>query len=188
MIERIRAVAAGLAALLLVIAAPAPAASAGEVWLNVDTGEATLTLMRGDRVLSTFDDIAVGRGGVSAERRLGDKRTPRGEYRVVKIRERSQFHRFFIIDYPNEERARLALNRGEIDEATYHAIRRAANAGVLPPQNTRLGGNLGIHGLGRGDPRLHEAFNWTEGCIALTNEQIDELTPWIRLGTRVVIN
>jgi murein L,D-transpeptidase YafK len=163
-------------------------AAAGDIWLRVDTYAASLSVMDGDRAVATFDDISVGRGGVSMERRLGDDRTPLGEFRIVKVRERSQFHRFFLIDYPNEQRARAALDKGEIDEATFRAIRRATRAGRLPPQNTPLGGNLGIHGLGRGDPRFHEVFNWTNGCIALTNNQINQLTPWIRVGTRVVID
>jgi hypothetical protein len=59
--------------------------------------------------------------------------------------------------------------------------------GRLPPQNTALGGRIGLHGLGRGDPKVHQQFNWTNGCIALTNEQIDQLLTWVGKGTRVSI-
>ncbi len=170
-----------------VMSAPAPA-SGHENWVRVDTQAATLSVMRGEEVIASFPDIAIGRGGASRERQAGDKRTPLGEFRVVKVKEPSQFRRFFIIDYPNEARAGLALRRGEIDEVTYRAIRTAVRAGRLPPQNTPLGGNLGIHGLGGGDPGIHEAFNWTQGCVALTNEQVDRLTQLIRVGTRVVID
>jgi len=41
--------------------------------------------------------------------------------------------------------------------------------------------------IGAGDPKIHASYNWTKGCIALTNSQIDELAQWIRLGVRVVI-
>lgn len=170
-----------------VMSASAPA-SGHENWVRVDTQAATLSVMRGDEVIASFPDIAIGRGGASRERQAGDKRTPLGEFRVVKVKEPSQFRRFFIIDYPNEARAGLALRRGEIDEVTYRAIRTAVRAGRLPPQNSPLGGNLGIHGLGGGDPGIHEAFNWTQGCVALTNEQVDRLTQLIRVGTRVVID
>ena len=57
----------------------------------------------------------------------------------------------------------------------------------MPPQQTALGGHIGIHGIGAGDPRIHEDFNWTSGCIALTNAQIDDLAGWVRLGMRVVV-
>lgn len=178
---------ARLGGLLLLVAFPAVASEA-DTWVRVDTETATLAVMRGERVVAAFPDISIGRGGASRERRLGDQRTPLGRFRIVKVKEQSDFHRFFIIDYPDEKRARLALGRGEIDESTFEAIRRASHAGLLPPQNTPLGGNLGIHGLGRGDPGIHAAFNWTQGCIALTNEQIDRLAHWIRVGTRVVID
>lgn len=174
--------------LLLIASGAAPLSTAADTWLHVNTNEATLAVMRGEKVLVKMTDISVGRAGVSRERRLGDQRTPLGDFRIVKIKEDSVFHRFFIIDYPNEERAQLALNEGEIDQSTFKAIRWAVRSGRLPPQNTPLGGNLGIHGLGRGNPRFHASFNWTQGCVALTNEQIDRLTPWIQVGTRVVID
>jgi len=187
---RLRRAAAPLCALWLaaLLGAWLPAAAASQTWLHVDTRAATLSVMRGEEPVASFQDISIGRAGASRERREGDRRTPLGEFRIAKIKEDSQFHRFFIIDYPNRERADIALERGEIDAGTHRAIRRALGAGELPPQHTPLGGNLGIHGIGGGDPRLHEAFNWTQGCIALTNEQIDALSQWIRVGTRVVID
>jgi lipoprotein-anchoring transpeptidase ErfK/SrfK len=50
-----------------------------------------------------------------------------------------------------------------------------------------LGGHIGIHGVGRGDLRIHQQFDWTQGCIALTNEQIEQLQNLVRVGDRVVI-
>lgn len=178
----------GVLSLLLPLLAFSPPASGAETWVRVDTGASILSVMRGERVIASFPGISIGRGGASRERRRGDLRTPLGEFRVVKVKNPSSFHRFFIIDYPDEARARLARRRGEIDEPTFEAIRSAIRAGRLPPQDTPLGGNLGIHGLGRGDPRIHEDFNWTQGCIAVTNEQVDQLARLIRVGTRVVID
>lgn len=50
-----------------------------------------------------------------------------------------------------------------------------------------IGGQIGIHGLGAGDKEIHKVFNWTHGCIALTNEQIDQLTRWVGKGTVVKV-
>jgi hypothetical protein len=58
----------------------------------------------------------------------------------------------------------------------------------MPPQNTPLGGFLGIHGIGRGDIRIHRAFHWTQGCVAVTNEEMNALAHWIREDTRIVID
>ncbi|MCP5245074.1 MAG: L,D-transpeptidase, partial [Burkholderiales bacterium] len=46
---------------------------------------------------------------------------------------------------------------------------------------------IGIHGIGRGDPEIHDQFHWTNGCIALTNEQIDQLGKWLKPGVMVKI-
>ena len=63
-------------------------------------------------------------------------------------------------------------------------------AGRTPPQNTRLGGAIGIHGIGEETAdklHIHDNLDWTEGCIALRNAEINELRPFLGLGTRVVI-
>ena len=62
-----------------------------------------------------------------------------------------------------------------------------AEGGRPPPQDTALGGYIGIHGVGAGDPAVHEDFNWTEGCVALTDAQIDALLRHITVGTAVEI-
>ena len=59
--------------------------------------------------------------------------------------------------------------------------------GKTPPQDTPLGGQIGIHGIGNGDQDIHHNYNWTNGCIALTNEQIDQLGKWIKPGVLVNI-
>lgn len=172
---------------LIWLLAVAPLKAEEQAWLLVDTTVGTLSVMRGERVLSEFDDVSVGRGGVSPLRVQGDNSTPLGDFRVLWINTDSRYHRFYGFDYPTLEHAVPALELGLIDKPTYGAIAEAADRQRLPPQDTALGGNLGIHGLGNGDLRIHEAFNWTNGCIALTNEQINALDPWIRVGTRVVV-
>lgn len=67
------------------------------------------------------------------------------------------------------------------------AIRRAHKRGEVPPQNTGLGGLIGIHGIGAGDADMHREYNWTNGCVALTNEEIDRLVEWVDVGTLVEI-
>lgn len=182
-------ISAGLVAMAwLMLVAAAPAALAGdEIWVRVDTREATLHVYRGGQVVERIEAIAIGRAGASSDRRLGDRRTPLGEFRVRDVRDSPQWQRFFQIDYPDEARAALGLRNGEIDHPTYAAIIASLERGKMPPQNTPLGGFLGIHGIGRGDIRVHRAFHWTDGCIAVTNEEVGILSRWIGEGTRVVI-
>ena len=158
-----------------------------DYWILVDTRKMVLSVLEGNRVRKTFDGISIGRAGAALNKTAGDNRTPLGEFRLVRITSDSAFNRFFGIDYPTVAHARRAYRAGAIDYRDYAAIFNASKKGAIPPQTTPLGGNIGIHGIGPGDPEVHDEFNWTQGCIALTNQQIDDLSRWVYLGMRVVI-
>ena len=100
------------------------------------------------------------------KRAAGDQRMPEGEYRSPGAARRSRFYLFIPIDYPSRADADLALAEGRIPKDVHAAIARAHKTRRLPPQDTALGGLVGIHGEGerwKGDDRL----NWTEGCVAI---------------------
>lgn len=178
-----------LASLLLSLLAlpPARVLAAPEVRVVIDTAQQTLTVFRGETIAEQFPDIAIGRNGTTPDKRVHDKKTPLGEYRVARIKHDSDYHLFLGLDFPTEAQARRALERGLIDRGDYDAIAAAAAGGRLPPQNTPLGGYIGIHGVGNGDLEIHRSFNWTEGCIALTNEEVDRLAGFVRMGTPVEV-
>jgi len=78
------------------------------------------------------------------------------------------------------------LAERRIDAATHDAIVAAHAHGRMPPQDTPLGGGLGIHGEGvrwRGDLDL----DWTEGCVAVTDRAIEQLARLVRRGTPIEI-
>lgn len=174
---------------LQVVSAPSSAAdaTADEVWLLVDTENLSISVMRGKALLYKYDNIAIGSNGPSVARRVSDQTTPLGEFRISGINPRSRFHLFMAIDYPTMEHARSALADGRISPDEYMAVSNAWLGGEPPPQDTRLGGYLGIHGVGDGNTGIHGLVNWTDGCIAVTNEQMDELASWVGVGTRVSI-
>jgi murein L,D-transpeptidase YafK len=158
-----------------------------EPWLLIDTRKELLTVMGETGPLEKFDNIALGVRGAGMKLRRGDEITPLGSFKVGWISNESRFHRFIGLNYPNLEYASLAYHDGRIDKTTYQAIRAALREGKRPPQKTALGGYIGIHGTGAGDPYIHENINWTNGCIALTNKQIKRLLAWVKVGTRVEI-
>lgn len=176
-----------LAIALLVLVAPPGAGAEPPSWLFIDTVGGTLEVVQDNQVKHVFHNIAIGRNGSDFDRLRGDGRTPLGAYRIAWINRDSRFRVFFGLDYPSNQNAEEAFRRKLIDFDTWFAIRRAHYRGELPPQDTALGGNIGIHGLGSASRFIHEHSNWTLGCIALTNEQIDQLARWVGLGTRVVI-
>jgi murein L,D-transpeptidase YafK len=160
---------------------------AGEIRVFIDTESDSLQVMNGDRVIKTYENIAIGRYGKTYFKVRGDNKTPLGKFRVGWTNKKTRYHRFLGLTYPDLPAADRALVDGRIDESQWQAIRRASMAGEVPSQKTPLGGMIGIHGIGAGDRGVHRDFNWTNGCVALTNEEIDELLQWVKIGTPVEI-
>lgn len=183
---------------LLIVAFPAlsPAAPAlhnatpqyrNESWLLIDSTTATLSVMRGDTTLATFDDVAFGRLGTKPVHYQGDTSTPLGEFRIDGINSHSHYTLFFSLNYPTHTHAKLAMDQGKISREHYLDIFNAELEGRKPPYDTPLGGMIGIHGLGQAPLSMHHKFNWTRGCVALDNQQIRALAGYIRMGMRVII-
>ncbi len=157
------------------------------IWLLVDTKAHKIEVKKGEQTLETLQGIAIGRKGAGLKTHRGDDITPQGNYRIGWIGEKSHFRKFFGLTYPSTQDADIALKRGIISEQDYYSIKVANQFNQIPPQNTPLGGQIGIHGIGDGDERVHQVFDWTHGCIALTNSQIDQLSQWLDTGTVVKI-
>ena len=162
-------------------------ATAPDIWLLVETNHRLLRVMEGQNEKEVFTNVSIGRKGSGTDKIRNDDKTPLGEYRIGWVNDKSRFRRFFGLTYPNLDNAKRAYRKGVIGEHTLRSIMRANLDDDIPPQDTELGGQIGIHGLGAGSKQVHDEFNWTHGCIAMTNEQIDRLGQWIRKGTLVVI-
>lgn len=125
-----------------------------------------LYLLRDGQVLRHYR-VALGRTPRGAKAREGDGRTPEGVYRLDWRNPESQFYRSIHISYPDQD-----------------DLRRAAARGVA------AGGDIMIHGLPTGldgFEAMHGQRDWTEGCIAVTNEEIDEIWALVEDGTIIEI-
>ena len=112
--------------------------------------------------------VELGRNWIGDKLTAGDKATPEGMYKVIKKKAGgdSRYHKAMLINYPNEE-----------DYAHFNSKKRQG----LITRNSSIGGLIEIHGNGgKGD-------DWTSGCIALTDNEIDELFSRIPVGTPVTI-
>jgi murein L,D-transpeptidase YafK len=163
------------------------AAPTADVWLAVDTDKLSLAVMQGDAPLKVFENIAIGSNGPTLTKQRGDEKTPLGEFIITQIRRSERFKLFMALNYPNLDHTERAFQEQRIDVGVYKALTYDLKHGRPPSQNTSLGGQLGIHGVGKGDMKVHESVNWTDGCIALTNDQLLELAGWVAVGTRVVV-
>lgn len=125
-----------------------------------------MELLAGGIVIRTYK-VALGQGGLAPKQREGDARTPEGHYVIDAKYEHSAYHRAFHVSYPN------AVDRN-----------RAAKLGVPP------GGAIMIHGLPNGKAWVgarHRLYDWTLGCIAVTDQEVDEIWVLVPAGTPVEI-
>ena len=174
----------------IILGAPAISWASGRLpWILVDTQALALTVYSTEnRILARFNNISIGSGGGAEIHHRGDETTPLGVFHVSWIdRQHRRYGTFIGLDYPSADIARRAYVEGSISRMQLDSILKALQQHRTPPQNTPLGGRLGIHGIGRANPAIHKAINWTDGCVALTNQQILQLSPWVQPGTRVVI-
>jgi murein L,D-transpeptidase YafK len=132
----------------------------------IEKSKRTLTLMDGAKIVKSYK-VALGGQPVGAKDRQGDHKTPEGIYSVDAKKAQSQFYKALHLSYPNQADRE-----------------HARKLGVSP------GGDVEIHGLGAKWGWIgakHRLTDWTDGCVAVTNEEIDEIYPQIRVGTPVEI-
>lgn len=119
-----------------------------------------------------------------------DNVTPIGEYKICSVDTSSKYHKFLRLDFPNERDAAEALKQNYINSDEFNTIMLAAKKNECPPKETKLGSEIGIHGIGKYNlifKNLPFSFNWTNGSIAVSNENIDELYSVVKMGTLVKI-
>ena len=180
------------AAALMVLSAEMTSSTEGVVingWpREVELGDPRVVVLKSKRILHLFNggrlersyDVALGGNPEGQKVCEGDKRTPEGVFRICAKRKNSKYHLFLGLNYPNAVSARLGLDSGLISLGEYENIVRAENEGRCPCWTTALGGAIGLHGHGtNGD--------WTAGCIALTDKDIEELFAVLRVGDEVEI-
>lgn len=138
-----------------------------------------LELYEAGKLMRTFR-IGLGLNPVDDKTREGDRCSPEGSFYVTTKNDRSQFHRSLGISYPHLAAAERGKRSGLISQQQYDEITRALRGHSNPPQRTPLGGLILIHGGG-------SQRDWTWGCVALDNADIDLLFPLVSVGTPVTI-
>ena len=118
----------------------------------------------------------------------GSSRWSTGNSPIVCKKSRSKYNYFLGISYPNDEDALDALKSDLISVKEFILIDSAIRKGERPPWNTKLGGNIGIHGTGN-DKILQSSMNinWTDGCIALPDDVMEIVYNLAEIGTPVTI-
>ncbi len=155
----------------------------------IKKGERKLYLYRrenGNERLAKTYQIALGNNPTGTKRRQGDGATPEGDYYITHKNARSKFYLSLGVSYPNIADAEKGLKDGLITKAQYQTIVSAIRGKTKPPQNTKLGGDIFIHGGGTG--KLFGLIkDWTLGCVALENDEMKVLFDLVPVRTPVKI-
>ena len=164
------------------------AAAAEPLRIVVWKGRHKLVVMSGTRVVRTYH-VSLGISPVGPKAVRGDGKTPVGVYAVYAKRPSDRFRWFLALNYPAKEDADRAFAANRISADTWADIWIADKMGQAPPWDTPLGAFVGIHGTGAGGrtAKLRLVSDWTDGCIALSDRDIDELNEMIPIGTVVEI-
>ena len=148
----------------LLLAGPAAAQDEVEVDLvRVDKSDRTLTLYAGDQPVRTYTGIQLGDEPIGPKRFQGDERTPEGRYTLDYGNPGSAYHLSLHISYPNPQDRAYARSQGRSP-----------------------GGDIFIHGQPNGYGSRVEG-DWTDGCIALSDAEIEELWSLVGDGTAIEI-
>jgi murein L,D-transpeptidase YafK len=155
----------------------------GRQTLEIWKSQRKMELRYGDYVDRTFA-VMLGRAPRFAKEERGDYRTPVGRYYIA-YKKPSRFGRFLGISYPNIDDAERGYQRGLISADQWADIFFANLTYNPPTAGTPLGGMVGIHGFGSRD---YMPIDWTEGCIAVSNDEIEYLYEITPVGTPVIIH
>ena len=141
--------------------------------------ERKLEVYDGDKFIKSYA-ISLGFAPEGDKEIEGDGKTPEGNFYIFTKNDKSSFFLSLGVSYPNIEDAERGLKNQLISQEEYDEIVKAINESGMPPQKTKLGGEIYIHGGGCD-------ADWTAGCMALNNEDMQEIFDAIEIGTPITI-
>ena len=144
----------------------------GTVYLIIDKSDYELQVYDDDGWYATYP-VVFGNKDLSDKMMEGDRKTPEGTFKIVSKRAHEKWHKMLMLDYPNQE--------------SWSKFNERKSEGLIP-KNAKIGGGIAIHGTWPHDEIVVDDYtNWTNGCISLKNEDLDELDAILPVGTKVII-
>lgn len=144
----------------------------GELYLIVDKSDYELKVYDAEGWYATYP-VVFGNKDLSDKLIEGDRRTPEGTFKILSKRPHQKWHKMLMLDYPTPE--------------SWAKFKERKAKGIIP-QSAKIGGGIAIHGTWPHDELVVDDFtNWTNGCVALKNEDLDELDGIVDIGTKVII-
>ena len=148
---------------------------------DVPNGVITIVIDKSDYQLKVYDEdgwyatypVVFGNKSLDDKMMEGDRKTPEGEYQIVGKRPHEKWDKFLSLNYPTAA-----------DIAKF----KQRKAEGLIPSSAKIGGGIGIHGTWPRDEMVIDYYqNWTNGCISMKRDDVDELYSYCPVGTKVTI-
>ncbi|RYY29974.1 MAG: murein L,D-transpeptidase [Chitinophagaceae bacterium] len=144
----------------------------GKVHLVVDKSDYELKVYDEEGWYATYP-VVFGNKNLDDKMREGDRRTPEGTFRIISKRPHEKWHKMLMLDYPTKD--------------SWSKFNQRKAQGLIP-KSAKIGGGIALHGTWPNDNIVVDDFtNWTNGCVALKNEDLDELEQFLPIGTQVTI-
>jgi murein L,D-transpeptidase YafK len=149
--------------------------------LKINTSLLRIEVDKSDYILSVFSDtllikqypVVLGKNPINEKLQQGDNCTPEGTFKIKAKYEHKKWSKFIWLNYPTEE--------------SYLKIMKAKEAGIISKESS-AGGDIGIHGVEEGfDYAIDYGINWTAGCVALKNKDINEIYSIVNNNTLIKI-
>jgi murein L,D-transpeptidase YafK len=144
----------------------------GTPYLIVDKSEYELQVYDDEGWFATYP-VVFGNKSLDDKMMEGDRKTPEGNYKIISKRPHEKWYKIMVLDYPTK--------------ADYAKFNQRKAKGLIP-KTAKIGGGIAIHGTWPRDEMVVDYFqNWTNGCVALKNDEMEELFNMLPIGTKVTI-
>lgn len=146
--------------------------SQGGYYIIIDKSDYELTVYDASGWLVAYP-VVFGNKNQGDKMYEGDRKTPEGTFTIVNKRIHEKWDRFLMLDYPTVE--------------SYAKFNDRKNRGLIPA-SAKIGGGVGIHGTWpHEDYAIDNYDNWTQGCISMKNEHVEQVYKAMPVGTKVTI-
>ncbi|WP_276480669.1 L,D-transpeptidase family protein [Paraflavitalea pollutisoli] len=144
----------------------------GTVYIIIDKSDYELQVYDEEGWYATYP-VVFGNKDLGDKMMEGDRKTPEGTFRVLSKKPHAKWHKMFMLDYPNAESVAKFNQR---------------KAQGIIPKGAKIGSGIAIHGTWPNDNIVVDDFtNWTNGCIAVKNEDLDDIESYLPVGTKVIV-
>jgi lipoprotein-anchoring transpeptidase ErfK/SrfK len=141
-------------------------------YIIIDKSKYELSVIDSEGWLATYP-VVFGNGDLKDKMMDGDRETPEGLFTIVSKHVHNKWDRMLMIDYPTK------TDSSKFFERIQHG---------LIPSDAKIGGGIGIHGVWKHEDYVVDKYqNWTDGCISMKNEDVEELYNTVPVGTKVLI-